>query len=631
MITSVNKNNVDFSGMKQTNKIVLNTQNIIGANNIDNTAASTLKFSAVGPELAAEEYIDLTSIAEEKQSEEKTIEKEASWYKKVGATVVVGATSILTGILDIGDELSDGFLHVMASINELVGDKESAADMRELISYDWGDSLNDVLYNPETGILKETNDASLLKYDSTAAQWIRKETKLIGEITAATVCPGTASTVLLGFLAGSGNSAEKKYQTTDENGKKVYNKDYEFNLKDELLIDISGVLGSLTWTANRALGKGFVNLGQQIKTSGLPGTISQIWSDVGHIGFFKTAWKNNMKGVTGATIILNTAFEVIPDIMDYATGDKELNAKNVAGTIAKGAKYLALTLLLAEAKTYIKKPHYYGNLYNADGSQSEALKKVLDNVKQGNVSSIMNYSKDQQKIIIDEILANSDNPGDDLYKVFSKIGTENAEKLLKNVSGDGRENRIVSELSKNILHHNEGNVQLNNISDYGNFQKYILAKLPASEQADIAKEAAQMYKEGKISEQELRILADPKDAVTQPFLKIFRRQLSKAERAIFDERFNIANRSHEVGKKVSGIANPVGKVSKTGAKIITSDSKTKTIHEIYEAIMNALFPDNKGKNKEIKHLNPVNLNKFANQIGLNMNNISTNNMSTIYK
>jgi len=630
MLTSVNKNNIDFSSMKQTNKIELNTQNIIGANKIENTAAATLKYGAVGPNQGTEEIIDLSATVDEEQSQEESAEKKAPWYKRAGATVVVGATSILTGILDIGDELTDGIFHAIASINELLGDKDSAASMRELISYDWGDSLNDILYNPETGVLKDTNDASLLKYDSTAAKWIRNETKLIGEITAATVCPGAASTVLLGFLAGSGNSAEKKYQTTDENGKKVYNKDYEFNLKDELLIDISGVLGSLTWTANRALGKGFVNLGQQIKTNGLPGTISQIWSDVGNLGFFKTAWKNNMKGVTGATNILNTAFEVSPDIMDYATGDKELNAKNVAGTIVKGAKYLALTILLAEAKTYIKKPHYYGNLYNADGSQSEALKKVLDNVKQGNVSSLMNYSKDQQKIIIDEILANSDNPGDDLYKIFSKLGTENAEKLLKNVSGDGRENRIVSELSKNILRHNEGNVQLNNISDYGNFQKYILAKLPASEQADIAKEAAQMYKDGKISEQELRILADPKDTVTQPFLKIFRKQLSKAERAIFDEKFYAADRSHEAGKTVSGIAKPLGKVSKTGAKIITSDSKTKTIHTLYEAIMNALFPDNKGKGKEIKHFTPENINKFANKIGLNANNIPVKSISTIY-
>ena len=125
-------------------------------------------------------------------------------------------------------------------------------------------------------------------------------------------------------------------------------------------------------------------------------------------------------------------------------------------------------------------------------------------------------------------------------------------------------------------------------------------------------------------------MADPKDTVTQPFLKIFRKQLSKAERAIFDEKFYAADRSHEAGKTVSGIAKPLGKVSKTGAKIITSDSKTKTIHTLYEAIMNALFPDNKGKGKEIKHFTPENINKFANKIGLNANNIPVKSISTIY-
>ena len=45
-------------------------------------------------------------------------------YKKVGATIAVGGTTALSIILDVGDELSDGALHIAAGINDIFGDKK---------------------------------------------------------------------------------------------------------------------------------------------------------------------------------------------------------------------------------------------------------------------------------------------------------------------------------------------------------------------------------------------------------------------------------------------------------------------------------------------------------------------------
>lgn len=169
------------------------------------------------------------------------------------------------------------------------------------------------------------------------------------------------------------------------------------------------------------------------------------------------------------------------------------------------------------------------------------------------------------------------------------------------------------------MHHNNGDVQLDNIDDYGNFQKYILAKLPVSEQTSIAKEAANMYKEGKLTAQDIRTLADPKDTITLPFLEMFKKELSYTERLEFEEKLSVADKSHEVGKVIDDLLKPI---TKTGAKIITNDNKRKTIKSAYKGVLETFNPEdiNDIRSKTSARINYANdLNRLSMLSGVRWN------------
>ena len=575
-----------------------------------NTTASSSSNQTI-----SKSYTD-NSTATTSSSITSEAKEEASWYEKTKSTLVVGVTTVVSGLVDIVDELLDGALHIIADLNEATGYKENAQEIRNYIQKDLGDELNEYLYNEDTGVWKDYNSNSFLKYDSKAAKKIRNASKKIGEITLATVSPG-ATTLVLGFLAGSGNSAEKKYQNVDENG------EYNFNWKDEILIDIAGILGSLSWTANKALGKGFVDLKTAIKTDGLPGTIKQIWGDIGNLEFLKTAWAKEMKGLTGATNILNTTFEVAPDIMDYITGDKDLTLENVVGTIGKGTMYLISTILLSELKSYIKNPHYYGNLYDADGNATKALTDELERLRSGDTSKIMSYTAAQQKEIIDEFLygknSSSYQTDDLLYSLFDKLSPSDADKLLKNLSSDSeRQVEIVKKLALHIMIKKGDDITIDDVGRLGeNFQKYIIQYLPESEQEDLAKEAAKLYEQGKLSLDNLRKIIDPKDESAQKFLDVFTDALENTNESEFEESFSKVDAIHEFQKYYEKYLNPI---AKTVAKTATSDSKTKIIHEATTDIYKHLNPSNAVLNKNFGQTGATILSDVMKNVPNKMNN-----------
>ena len=279
------------------------------------------------------------------------------FLESIGATLVVGFTSVLSGLGDIVEGVADGVLWVASLGAEALGEitgcevcKDAASTLRQVIAYDVVGEANKALYG-EGGILQGVNDASYMKYDSAAAQGIRKASKAVGEIALSAVTGGTAAMVI-GGLEYAGAAAQTKYAAREDG-------DYSFHLKDELGIAAAGVGGALKGKANAALGKGYMDI---FKANGFSGGLSQIWHDVGNVNFVKTAFKNAYTGKASVINWINTGSSMAPDVVGYITGTRDFNLKNVLGTVWTGASYAGKTALLSEYNNYIKNPHTYGSL-----------------------------------------------------------------------------------------------------------------------------------------------------------------------------------------------------------------------------------------------------------------------------
>ncbi len=596
MQTSITSKKADFKEAQLSQKLELNNSKIIGADSIPKT---TVDFSAAPPTeptiRAVEEY-EVDNLEEVPQDTQDKVSY--PWYERTGSTLAIGAISILEGLIDVADELTDGIFHLGADISELTGDKEGAAATREFIAVDWADKLNDYLFNEDTGVAKNLNDASYMKYDGAVAKKLRSTTKSIAEITAATMCPGVGSTMFLGFLAGSGNAAEKKYQKVDENG------EYQYNPIDEILINVSGALGSLSWIANRALGKGVKDLAGTIKQnkSVLP-TLQEAFHDICNWDFVKTAFKKQLKGITGVTTIANTGFEVAPDIMAILTGEKENNFGNWLKVAGKGAWYFASLALLSELKGYVKNPQAYKTFYDPkSGEKTKALTDQLAKLKAGNTQDLMKFKPDQQKMLIDEILANSDNPETELFRIFKSLNNSDADKLLRNISSDsGRQEQVVKMLAEGIMKYNEDETVLDDIGNMGtNFQKYIINNLPVEQQDKLAEELAKLYQSGKMTAEDIRKIIDPTDSDCATFLEKINGNMDNAGVTKFTAELGRADQFHELSKEVNKVLDDLVKpITKTVAKTATSDSKVKTLREAWKNISDYFTPNGDG-NKTVK-------------------------------
>ncbi len=559
MLTGLGKNLVNnLKDLK--NNIQINTSNIIGTAINKTTQAIN---SVTKSNSNTIEEIDLSSMTEE---------KEYKWYEKVGATLCVGATSVVSGVVELADDVTDGVVHLAAGAAEILGKKEAAADMREFITNDWSSELNESLYNKETGVFKEVDKASVLKYDSKAAQWIQAGTKTVAEVTAATLCPGTAVAVFGGFLSGSGKSAEKRYSKED----------YQVNFKDEALIGVSGVLGSLQWLANRKIGEGIQSIAKSTKAGGgLFPTVKEIYKDVFNKEFVKTAFKKQLSGFTGVANLANTGCAIAPDIFDFITGDRELNVENVAATVGKGTLYLTTTVLVNELKTYFISPHSYGRFYDPKtGTKTQVLTDELNRLKTGDVSKIMGYTPEQQKMLMDELLANGDS-SDDICRVFSKLKSDDATKLLQNISKDSQtQKQVISTLTQNMLRNNKDANLYDDIDDFGTgLQKYILNNLSEKDQQHVAKEIADLYKNGDLEMSQFRQALDKKNPNSQKFLDMIMDNLDSKQRISFDTSLDLSNFGHEVDTVWDKIVKPVSNIT---AKLITDEEKMQRVNDLLD-------------------------------------------------
>ncbi len=274
-----------------------------------------------------------------------------AWYEKaldlvseVGATVAVGATSIVSGVLDLGEGLLDGVVWAGATVASWFGVDTTGA--KEFMARDLVGEANQAFYE-NTSIGQAINDASYMKYDSDTAQGIRNTTKVAAEIAAATALTvatgGAAAPFVVGATAGLGYAAESTYQT--------HGTDTTF--MQELGIAGSGALTGLSWMANGKLGAGALNIAKDCGALGAKNVISGLLKEMTTKDFWTNVLKeglslknsNNKLNINALLNYLTSAFGTAGSLTPYITGEENFDGTAGLKLVGTYISYLGLNIL----------------------------------------------------------------------------------------------------------------------------------------------------------------------------------------------------------------------------------------------------------------------------------------------
>lgn len=492
-------------------------------------------------------------------------------------TVAVATTSILCGVIDVVDDVVDGAAHVVAlgahAYATLTGDERAeqfAQDTVDFIAKDWGNEFNKMIYeNTEWG--QTINEHSVMKYDSTAANFIRSQSKMVTEVAASAFIPGGGWIAAVGFLSGSGASAEKNYKVQDENGH------YSFNLVDEFQIGLSGALGVAKWKANKALGDAARSLLKDIH--GNPLVWDKVMKDtILNREFYKAAWKKAWKGKTAVKNVINELFEVLPDIYQYASGEKELTAANIGTTVWNATWYLFDSIFIDEFKGYVKTPHHYGSI-----DEPELFEEEMARLRERGFKNIMGYTGDQQVQIYN---AMSDAERIEMFKTLSN---GDADKLYKVLSQDNTRREEIMNLLASTF---EGRTDITpaDVAVFGNnFQKHIVNHLTEKQRLSLAENFAESFNIGGVTIEDVRTMIDPEDPASGQFMANFISNLDDSARNDFIEALEVENKSHEWEKFFNTY---IKTWTDMGKKVVSSDSKVETVQDTVENIA-SLIPGHK--------------------------------------
>ena len=152
----------------------------------------------------------------------------------IESTAAVTATSVISGIYGLAEDLVDGALWLstaaVTGAATLFGAEEWANNaqntMMDAISYDVVGEANKAFYE-NTNLGRTINERSIIKYDSEVAQSIQNASTKVTEFAAATALTiatgGAAAPVAVliiggtGFLIGAGDKAQENFQQEDRN------------------------------------------------------------------------------------------------------------------------------------------------------------------------------------------------------------------------------------------------------------------------------------------------------------------------------------------------------------------------------------------------------------------------------
>ncbi len=305
-------------GIEGYNKTVSSTKAVAPTIDVSNLFTNTydkkVNYQGTGPQEVEDLSIDLDKYMDIEIT--YTPKEEVPWYEEAlnaagkflgdvgevfistGATVAVGTTSILSGVLDIGEGILDGGAWLASKAVGIFSEDAETA-MKEFIARDLVTEANQAFYE-NTSIGQAINESSALKYDSEIAQGIRSVTEDIGVFataTALTVCTGGAAaplTISLGFAYGAGEAAEDTYAINGTDTSTV----------QELLILGNGGLSALSWYANGKLGKGFLEIGKSISEASAKEVLSQMTKEIFSKEMLKELLKpSNVVGNAIATLM----------------------------------------------------------------------------------------------------------------------------------------------------------------------------------------------------------------------------------------------------------------------------------------------------------------------------------------
>lgn len=208
-------------------------------------------------------------------SEDKTLEENLQNSLEIlGSTAAVTATSVVSGIFGLAEDLVDGVLllgtQAVTGVATLFGEEEWAESaqntMMDVISFDAVGEANKAFYE-NTSVGREINENSLIKYDSEIAQGIQDASTKLAEFAAATALTvatgGVAAPVAIlivggtGYLIGSGDKAQESFSEED--------RDFWEDSKETT---IAGGIKAVEFYSEGKMGAGMVQAAGAIQSAG---------------------------------------------------------------------------------------------------------------------------------------------------------------------------------------------------------------------------------------------------------------------------------------------------------------------------------------------------------------------------
>lgn len=328
----------------------------------------------------------LTTNSDDTSTSSKTKESSNvfSWikdkYQEYQATKAVVATSVVSGIANIGEGIADGLTWTGGKIVEggswvagkVVGwfsdDAESAVmewretakqDIKVFIGTDWVGLANQKFYE-ETELGRRINEKSAIKYNSEIAQSITSVTETAGKFalaTAATCIPGVgavAAPLILGFTSGVGEQSETLYKDNPNT-----------TGTQELGIFVSGLGEAANWYAMGKLGKSGLDFANIVKQTGLKNTgallingAKNIFSNIQNNGISNTL-KGIFKSSKATSLIaadnLSDSVGIIGDnVSDWLIGNEKFTFNSALDAVKELGLAWGANMLFDGAGQYLQ-------------------------------------------------------------------------------------------------------------------------------------------------------------------------------------------------------------------------------------------------------------------------------------
>ena len=255
------------------------------------------------------------------------VQEAGEFITQAQATGAVVTGAVVSGVADIAEAVVDAAEIVDATLKTPATWLIDQAAGTDLTGKMWDATMDDVArdkvgevqewFYEDTALGRSINENSALKYDSAGAQIIEESAEKAGEvaiITAATVATGGAAAPVLagvGFLKGTGEEAERRFNLTDENGNYTNR-----SAKDVGMAYLSGAAEAAEWYGtSQAIGAAVQGV-NAIKEAGFEGVKKAIQSSVAGSSKKEVAGKL-LKGATSSLTEADTWVDVGTGVVDF--------------------------------------------------------------------------------------------------------------------------------------------------------------------------------------------------------------------------------------------------------------------------------------------------------------------------